>query len=102
MRHTLVLIVFILTSPDTYADSVGYVTPTSVTYTFTADNVLKASGGSVTVSCPADSAATPANLGESYTGGSGASGSSTFTVQRIVDPSNILGTCSSGTCGSYP
>ncbi|MBL7716450.1 MAG: hypothetical protein JNL01_13375 [Bdellovibrionales bacterium] len=54
--------------------------------------------GTVTVGCVADSAATPANLGFGYTAGAGVSGTVSWNVQRITDPSNIFGVCASGTC----
>lgn len=56
-------------------------------------------GSNATALCIADSAATPAYLGYTYTGGAGSGLSTPATIQikRIVDPGNIFGTCT----GSY-
>jgi hypothetical protein len=62
-------------------------------------NVLLQVGQTTTVTCAADASADPPYLGFTYAGGSGAPGSSTFTIARIIDPRGILGTCDSGKAG---
>ena len=54
----------------------------------------------VTIQCVADSAVTPAGLGFTYPYGTGSAGAPvTATIVRIIDPANILGTCTSGSPG---
>jgi hypothetical protein len=69
------------------------------------DNVFHPQGATANVTCVADSAATPPYLGYTYTSGAGITGTTAFTIKRIVDPSGLFsasGTTCSGTCGSYP
>jgi hypothetical protein len=73
---------------------------------FTIDDILKPITPNVTtvsVTCPADSAADPAYLGFTYTSGAGTGGSQTYKVHRIVDPNGIFAseTGCTGTCGAY-
>ncbi|MGZ3688278.1 MAG: hypothetical protein ACXVBW_08255 [Bdellovibrionota bacterium] len=54
----------------------------------------------VSIQCIADSAGTPAGLGYTYPTGTGsAGGTTTLTIVRIVDPGNVLGTCTSSSPG---
>jgi hypothetical protein len=61
------------------------------------NNFLQGVNNNATGNCLADSAATPAYLGYTYTGGSGnsSSGTDTLPIVRIVDPGNLFNICTS-------
>jgi hypothetical protein len=68
----------------------------------TVSNLFAAAASNVTVTCVADDLADPAYLGFAYPKGAGKAGSTTtWKVQRVVDPTNITGNCASSPCGSY-
>ncbi len=63
-------------------------------------NFIQAVGNNATGICIADSAATPAYLGYTYTGGNGYTGGNSavnIPIVRVIDPGNIFNICT----GSY-